>query len=129
MTLHAFIEWVKYAAKAKGRHGTHSPFVFSFAEWLKNNSQLPLTEKIHAYFKEYTVITVSQPGDWYTCVPHGKTIYLLEDIHKTAKHTASWDAIRESPDIKMSIDLYKCGMLLSLEEFKEKQHFILQHFG
>ncbi len=32
MTIHAFIEYLKYRSKAKGRHGTHSPFVYSFIE-------------------------------------------------------------------------------------------------
>lgn len=32
MTLHAFIEYVKYKVKAKKLHGVHSPFVYSFSE-------------------------------------------------------------------------------------------------
>lgn len=32
MGIHSFIEYLKYQWKAKGRHGTHSPFVYDFIE-------------------------------------------------------------------------------------------------
>jgi hypothetical protein len=32
MTLHAFVEYLKYKWKARGRHGTHSPFVYDLVE-------------------------------------------------------------------------------------------------
>ena len=32
MALHSFIEYLKYQWKAKGRHGTHSPFVYDLID-------------------------------------------------------------------------------------------------
>jgi hypothetical protein len=42
MTLHAFIEYLKYRWKAMGRHGTHSPFVYDIIEnVLLNKGPIP----------------------------------------------------------------------------------------
>ncbi len=32
MALHSFVAYLKYSWKARGRHGTHSPFVYDFVE-------------------------------------------------------------------------------------------------
>ncbi len=38
MNGHAAIEYLKYTWRAKGRHGTHSPFVYGFVEQILQNS-------------------------------------------------------------------------------------------
>ncbi len=40
MILHNFIAYVEYKWKAKGRHGTHSPFVYDFAEHVLLDKEL-----------------------------------------------------------------------------------------
>lgn len=39
-SLHEFIQFVIYKWKAKGRHGTHSPFVYDFLEHILRNKEV-----------------------------------------------------------------------------------------
>ena len=45
MSVHATIELIKYKWKAKGRHGTHSPFVYDFIEQVLMN-KAPLNKEL-----------------------------------------------------------------------------------
>ena len=69
--------------------------------------------------------------DWDTILPvaNKKTIIILKDIHATPVHLKKWKNLSGNLQVKMSIDIYTYGMLLFLDEFKEKQHFILKYAG
>ena len=47
LTLHGFIEYLKYKWKAKGRHGIHSPFVYAFIEDVLQDRKKALKECEH----------------------------------------------------------------------------------
>jgi hypothetical protein len=51
---------------------------------------------------------------------------LVNDIHKTARHTHKWQRICNHPRVRLSIDLYGMGVIFFREEFREKQHFVLR---
>jgi len=40
MALHAFVEYLKYIWKAKGRHGVHSPFVYDMVEHVLRDKEI-----------------------------------------------------------------------------------------
>ena len=47
MTIHGFIEYLKYKWIAKGRHGIHSPFVYAFIEDVLQDRKKVLNECKH----------------------------------------------------------------------------------
>lgn len=129
MNFHAFIEYLKYRFKAKGRHGTHSPFVYAFVDQvLMDKSPVPFKEKLEAYFSDCS-ISYSKDAGHVLPVKNSRVIILVEGIRQSPEHTIAWEKLCNDASVKMSIDMYTYGMLLSLDEFKEKQHFVLKYPG
>jgi hypothetical protein len=129
VTLHAIIEYLKYRIKAKGRHGTHSPFVYALVDQvLSAQSPISFKEKLQNHFPDFTI---TYPVDRETMLPvkNNHVILILENIHQNKEHSLAWQTLCNDARVKMSIDMYTYGMLLFLDEFKEKQHFVLKYSG
>lgn len=129
MSFHTFIEYLKYRLKAKGRHGTHSPFVYAFVDQvLMDKSPVPFKEKLEAYFSDCSIIYSKDPRHMLP-VKNSQVIILVEGIHQSPEYTAIWKELCNDARVKMSIDISAYGMLLFFDEFKEKQHFVLKYTG
>ena len=135
MTLHYFLQYLNYRRKAKGRHGTHSPFVYAFvADCIEKDRQQPLAGRIDHYFKNWKIIHLNNnPADWRDGVQSSlrrmneRQLFIVPGIHKTRNETQSWSALCQLSTIDYSMDLFAFGLLFVNKDFKEKQHFILKH--
>lgn len=78
------------------------------------------------------LIDLDDPAEWLLAwhkyrehVGPGSLV-LISSIHSSRAHTAAWNMIRADEAVRLSIDLYRVGLLFFREEFKEKQHFVLK---
>jgi hypothetical protein len=120
VTLHALIQYLRYRWQAKGRHGTHSPFVYRFVEEVLRKKDGDLNSRVLQYAdaEVLPLERISQAGP--------NNIVFVPKPHANREATAAWNAHCARPDVTLSIDLYHTGLLLFRKEFKRKQHFILR---
>ena len=54
-------------------------------------------------------------------------VVAVSNIHHSAVHEAAWRTLSVQPDVTLSIDLFRVGLLFFSADFKEKQHFVLKY--
>lgn len=88
---------------------------------LQNNSNLVLFFIDGNHTKKATV------SYFNTILPFIKedSIIILDDIYWSKEMTEAWHEIRTNSKVKLSIDLYRIGILFFRKEQKEQEHFTL----
>lgn len=56
---------------------------------------------------------------------HNDSLILVDQIHRDPERQRAWKALAELPQVKVSIDLFHCGLLLLRRE-QEKEHFCIR---
>ena len=51
------------------------------------------------------------------------SILIFDDIHWSHEMEDAWEAIKNHPDVRCTIDLFFIGIVFFRQEFREKQHF------
>ncbi len=58
---------------------------------------------------------------------HGKSIFILDDIHWSKEMEQAWEAIKNNHQVTATIDLFFIGIVLFNKDFKIKQHFKVKY--
>lgn len=53
---------------------------------------------------------------------HNNTMLLIDRIHKNSKNESVWQAVKASPNVTVTIDLFYCGVVFFRKE-QVKEHF------
>ena len=56
-----------------------------------------------------------------------KDIIAITGIHESPAHLAAWKELCGHPEPRLSIDLFRIGLLFFSPDFKEPQHFVLKY--
>jgi predicted O-methyltransferase YrrM len=61
------------------------------------------------------------------CLPHTheNTVLIFDDIHWSADMERAWKTIKAHPSVKLTLDLFWCGIVFFRHENHEKEHFKL----
>ena len=61
---------------------------------------------------------------------HDDTVLIFDDVHWSEDMEAAWETIKAHPRVRLSIDLFWCGIVFFRNENHEKEHFdlIKAHF-
>ena len=86
-------------------------------------------ERLPAYFgKDNLFVLKKDPDKWkeQSAALNNERVLIVPDIHKSRLHQQRWNALIADEKILLTIDLFRAGLLINREDFKEKQHFVLR---
>ncbi len=56
---------------------------------------------------------------------HEGSVLIFDDIHWSEEMESAWEDIKQHPSVRLTIDLFWCGLVFFRNENKEKEHFSL----
>ena len=119
--------YCKFRWKAIGRHGAHSPSLFSFIEYAKANNLLSLEEKLGDFFKTSLLLKTDVLGAYsYLDSAASDSLIIINSIHESKMHNQTWEDLKSHPKITRSIDFFSIGVVFINVAYKQKEHFIVR---
>ena len=119
--------YCKFRWKAIGRHGAHSPSLFSFIEYAKANHLLSLEEKLSYFFKTSKLLKTDVLGaNSYVDSAVADSLIVVHSIHDSTLHAKTWETLKLHPRITRSIDFFFVSVVFIKADYKQKEHFIVR---
>lgn len=59
---------------------------------------------------------------------HENSIVVIDDIHWSEEMTQAWNELRKHPEVKLSIDLYRMGLLFFNPDFRQQLNLTLYYW-
>lgn len=56
-----------------------------------------------------------------------KLLIAVQEIHADSQSENAWEAVLKQPDVRISLDFFRWGILIFSDEFREKQRFVLKY--
>ena len=149
--LYKYFNYYFNASNGKG-HGVHSPFVFNFITDVLNSKELneqaastnkyrALVNGMIAFYKPVVVMELeATPSNKANVLEeientdsnaaikkvNTESILIFEGIHERKEIESSWEKIKMHKEVKLTIDLYKLGIVFFRQEQLEKENFTIR---
>lgn len=143
MGLSYFWSYTYYLTQARSEYYVHSPFVYTLmCECLKRPFPSFGTndrERLYERLREFLVR--SHAAARLTRIPSGqpigttfkgldqtdRTAVFIDLPHRDKAREADWEALCADPNIALTIDLFRVGLVFPTREM-DKEHFCLRYF-
>jgi hypothetical protein len=127
MNGYKLLAYCKFRWKAIGRHGAHSPSLFSFIEYTKANPLLSLEDNLGDFFKTCLLLkTEVLEASTYVDSAAADSLIIINYIHESKMHNQNWEDLKSHPKITRSIDFFSIGVVFIKADYKQKEHFIVR---
>jgi len=127
MNGYKLLAYCKFRWKAIGRHGAHSPSLFSFIEYTKANPLLSLEDNLGDFFKTSLLLKTDVLGaSTYVDSAAEDSLIIVNSIHDSKLNTKTWETLKSHPKITRSIDFFSKGVVFIKADYKQKEHFIVR---
>lgn len=134
--------YMYYLSAARSEYFVHSPFVYTLmTECLRKKRRFfpenrdRLLERISGYLAaaepdlNILRITPDEPikHSRTTTLTAENTMLFIDLPHKGTQREAQWNDLCRNPDITLTIDLFRAGLVFPRREMR-KEHFCLRYF-
>lgn len=134
--------YIYYLTAARSEYYVHSPFVYTLmTECLCKKRRFPPENRDRLLKRLSDYLSATEPGldilriapdDPVKNIPAAaltaeNTMLFIDRPHKGAQREAQWNNLCRDPDITLTIDLFRVGLVFSRREMR-KEHFCLRYF-